>query len=311
MIKTLGTFARIWGRSLDKFGQSFQGSAVYVETLVPQTQYVAHNDKSPTVSNICFVAPSARLVGDVAVADRASVWYSASARAEGAKITIGMKANIQDGAVLHATDKAVSIGNSVTVGPCATVTNGSTLEDGCMVGTNSIVDGSTIGKGSVLSANSNLEPGTKVPAGQLWSGNPAQYLRDVSPEEMNILTSNADDLSELASMHAEESSKSFSQIMEERAKFKELKEKLGRDSIQNPTINYFDDRPGTYIHVFYHAHTVYLTIYKHTNILYNDFLQQQLQVLSSIKKKLVMLHILKSAKRKLMKEHLIVIKVYV
>ena len=57
MIKTLGTFARIWGRSLDKFGQSFQGSAVYVETLVPQTQYVAHNDKSPTVSNICFVAP--------------------------------------------------------------------------------------------------------------------------------------------------------------------------------------------------------------------------------------------------------------
>ena len=56
MLKTLGTFARIWGRSLDKFGQSFQGSAVYVETLVPQTQYVAHNDKSPTVSNICFVA---------------------------------------------------------------------------------------------------------------------------------------------------------------------------------------------------------------------------------------------------------------
>ena len=112
-------------------------------------------------------------------------------------------------------------------------------------------------------------------------------------------------------MHAEESSKSFSQIMEERAKFKELKEKLGRDSIQNPTINYFDDRPGTYIHIFYHAHAVYLTIYKHTNILYNNFLQQQLQVLSSIKKKLVMLHILKSAKRKLMKEHLIVIKVYV
>jgi hypothetical protein len=99
-----------------------------------------------------------------------------------------------------------------------------------------------------LSANSNLEPGTKVPAGQLWSGNPAQYLRDVSPEEMNILTSNADDLSELASMHAVESSKSFSQIMEERAKFKELKEKLGRDSIQNPTINYFDDRPGVIFH---------------------------------------------------------------
>eukprot|EP00943_MAST-04B_sp_MAST-4B-sp1_P000644 g644.t1 len=243
MLKTLGTFARVWGRSLDKFGQSFQGSAVYVETLVPQTTYVAHNDKSPTVSNICFVAPSARLVGDVAVADRASVWYSASARAEGARISIGMKANIQDGAVLHATNKPVSIGNSVTVGPCATVTNGSTLEDGCMVGTNSIVDGSTIGKGSVLSANSNLEPGTKVPPGQLWSGNPAKYVRDVIPEEMNILISNADELSELASMHAEESSKSFSQIMEERAKFKELKEKLGRDSIQNPTFNYFDDRP--------------------------------------------------------------------
>ena len=259
MLKSLGTFARVWGRSLDKLGQSFQGSAVYVETLMPQTTYVSHNDKSPSVSSICFVAPSARLVGDVSVADRASVWYSASAKAEGAQISIGEKSNIQDGAMLHAADKAISIGNSVTVGPCAAITNGSKLEDGCMVGTNSIVDGSVVGKGSVLSANSRLEPGTNVPAGQLWGGSPAKFVRDVTQEEMNILRGNADELSQLASMHAEESSKSFSQIMAERAKYKELKEKLGRDSIQNPTINYFDDRPGKYTHVpkYFHQHGIF------------------------------------------------------
>ena len=259
MLKSLGTFARVWGRSLDKLGQSFQGSAVYVETLMPQTTYVSHNDKSPSVSSICFVAPSARLVGDVSVADRASVWYSASAKAEGAQISIGEKSNIQDGAMLHAADKAINIGNSVTVGPCAAITNGSKLEDGCMVGTNSIVDGSVVGKGSVLSANSRLEPGTNVPAGQLWGGSPAKFVRDVTQEEMNILRGNADDLSQLASMHAEESSKSFSQIMAERAKYKELKEKLGRDSIQNPTINYFDDRPGKYTHVpkYFHQHGIF------------------------------------------------------
>ena len=145
---------------------------------------------------------------------------------------IGEKSNIQDGAMLHAADKAINIGNSVTVGPCAAITNGSKLEDGCMVGTNSIVDGSIVGKGSVLSANSRLEPGTNVPAGQLWGGSPAKFVRDVTQEEMNILRGNADELSQLASMHAEESSKSFSQIMAERAKYKELKEKLGRDSIR-------------------------------------------------------------------------------
>ena len=78
-----------------------------------------------------------------------------------------------------------------------------------------------IGKDRIVS-QLNLEPGTKVPAGQVWSGNPAQYLRDVNPEEMNILTSLM--IGELASMHAEESSKSFS--TGERAKFKELKKNL-------------------------------------------------------------------------------------
>ena len=53
--------------------------------------------------------------------------------------------------------------------------------------------------------------------------------------------------------------------MEERAKFKELKEKLGRDSIQNPTINYFDDRPGTYIYIFSIVHIP--CILQYTNIL--------------------------------------------
>lgn len=44
--------------------------------------------------------------------------------------------------------------------------------------------GSYVEEGSILGANSVLRPFQRIPHGQVWAGNPAKYLRDVSEEEL-------------------------------------------------------------------------------------------------------------------------------
>lgn len=35
-------------------------------------------------------------------------------------------------------------------------------------------------------ANSVVPPGRLIPAGQLWGGNPVEYIRDLTPKEIGI-----------------------------------------------------------------------------------------------------------------------------
>ena len=45
--------------------------------------------------------------------------------------------------------------------------------------------GCFIGSNSMIAAGSVLLPGTLVPQGQLWAGNPAVYIRDIRAEEID------------------------------------------------------------------------------------------------------------------------------
>lgn len=38
-------------------------------------------------------------------------------------------------------------------------------------------------KGAMVAAGAVVEPGTVIPAGQIWGGSPAKYLRDLQPDE--------------------------------------------------------------------------------------------------------------------------------
>ena len=56
------------------------------------------------------------------------------------------------------------------------------IEDGAFIGANSIIlKGVTIGKHSVIGAGSVVTK--SVPAGQIWAGNPAKYIKDVIEDE--------------------------------------------------------------------------------------------------------------------------------
>ena len=73
---------------------------------------------SPHIGKNVFVAPTAAVIGDVTTKDGASIWFSSVVRGDDMPITIGFNTNIQDGAVIHSTEKvaATVIGDNVVVG---------------------------------------------------------------------------------------------------------------------------------------------------------------------------------------------------
>lgn len=247
-------------------GVSLQGSAVYVETLVPSTRIVAHEGKEPTVGEETFIAPNASVIGDVKVGSRAAVWYGAVVRGDRAPISIGAGTSVQERAVVASAsqgNQATTIGDSVVIGVGAQVA-GCTVRNGSLVGVGASMEpGSTVEAGAVLAAGSVLPAGGKVPSGQLWSGNPAAYLRDLTAEEQASLLSGAADLSTLAAHHGVEVDKSIEQIESEKEHRKEQMLR-GGDTIMNPNPNFFEERPGVIFHQEEPGNVTYQSVDQHT-----------------------------------------------
>ncbi len=113
-----------------------------------------------------------------------TVWFNAVVRGDVNAIVMGDQVNIQDGAVVHCTYQKTKtiIGNNVSIAHNAIV-HGCTIEDEVLIGMGAIVmDGAVIGKNSIIGAGAIVTQNTKVPPGTVWAGNPAKYIKDVSPE---------------------------------------------------------------------------------------------------------------------------------
>ena len=148
--------------------------------------------RAPRVDPTAFVAPGAVLIGDVEIGPDASVWYNCVLRADVNHIRVGARSNIQDGSVLHVDSPRPGspaglptlIGEDVLIGHMAMV-HGCILHDRAFVGLGAIVmDGCEIESGGMLAAGALLAPGRRIPAGQLWAGRPAKYVRDLSEAEL-------------------------------------------------------------------------------------------------------------------------------
>jgi len=81
-------------------------------------------------------------------------------------------------------DGSTIVGHHATVGHSCLL-RGATVEEGCVVGMGCrMMEGAYMEKGSQLGANSTLERGQRVPAGQLWAGSPAKFVRVLSGEDI-------------------------------------------------------------------------------------------------------------------------------
>lgn len=143
------------------------------------------NGKTPRIHESAFVAPGAVVIGDVEIGPEASIWYNCVLRGDVNHIRVGARSNIQDGSVVHVeSDEGdggcpTIIGDDVLIGHMAMI-HGCTLMDRAFVGLGAVVmNGCAIESDAMLAAGALLSPGRRVPAGQLWAGRPAKFMRDL------------------------------------------------------------------------------------------------------------------------------------
>ncbi|OQR84644.1 hypothetical protein ACHHYP_13114 [Achlya hypogyna] len=207
----LGRCVRETGQAMDRLGLRVLGSNEAREKFSRHRQIMNLYDKVPNVAFDSWVAPSASVIGDVEICNDASVWYGVVIRGDLNKVSIGNRTNIQDRTVIHTSSTTTpglapgaSIGNDVTVGH-GCILYSCTIENNCLIGMGSIVlDGALVESNSILAAGTVVPPGRRIPSGQLWAGSPAQYVRDVTEDEIADLTKQAAEYKNLAATHSDE-----------------------------------------------------------------------------------------------------------
>ena len=175
------------------------------------TTILAYGGKTPAIDASAFVAPGCRLIGDIEIGPEASIWYNCVLRGDVNRIRIGARTNIQDGSVLHVDSPRPGheaghptlIGEEVLIGHMAMV-HGCILHDRAFVGLGAIVmDGCEIESDAMLAAGALLTQGKRIPAGQLWAGRPAKYIRDLGEADFVGMRAGVAHYVALAKLHAE------------------------------------------------------------------------------------------------------------
>lgn len=171
---------------------------------------LAFGGKAPRIHESAFVAPGARIVGDVEIGPEASIWYNCVLRGDINRIVIGARSNLQDGAIVHvegprpgAEGLPTIVGEDVLVGHMA-ILHGCVVEERAFVGMGAIVmDDCRLGAGAMLAAGAMLTPGKTVPEAQLWTGRPAAFRRELTGREREAMARQTLHYVENARRHAE------------------------------------------------------------------------------------------------------------
>ena len=143
---------------------------------------------APEVAASAWVADSAEVMGNVQLAEDASIWFGAVLRGDCESITIGEGSNIQDASVLHADlGKPLVVGRHVTVGH-QVMLHGCTIGDESLIGIGAIVlNGAKIGRHCLVGAGALVTEGKEFPDGSMIIGSPAKAVRQLTPEQIEGL----------------------------------------------------------------------------------------------------------------------------
>ena len=143
---------------------------------------------TPRIADSAWVADSAQVMGNVELAEDASVWFGTVIRGDTETIRIGRRTNIQDMCVLHAdVGMPLTLGEDVTVGH-QVMLHGCTIGDGSLIGIGAVVlNGATIGKGCLVGAGALVTEGKEFPDGCMILGSPARVVRQLTPEQLQGL----------------------------------------------------------------------------------------------------------------------------
>ena len=154
--------------------------------------YTLGTDSPSTVGDDYFVAPTAAVIGRVALGREANVWFGAVLRGDVNTIEIGEGTNIQDNAVVHVDGDAPTwIGAHVTVGHSAVV-HGCTVGDYSLIGIGAtILSHAKIGRFCLVGAGALITERKEFPDRSLIIGVPARRVRELTDAEIASLEKSA------------------------------------------------------------------------------------------------------------------------
>ena len=156
-----------------------------------QGSLFSFNGLTPRLDPASYVAPGARLIGEVRLGPWASVWFNAVLRGDLAGIEIGEGSNVQDLTTVHvegAGERApgspalgVRIGRYTTVGHNCVI-HSCEIGDDCLIGMNAtLMNGVVIGHGSIVGAGALVLEDMVAPPFSLLTGAPARVRKTYAP----------------------------------------------------------------------------------------------------------------------------------
>ena len=149
--------------------------------------------KSPQLGDGAWVADSAQVIGNVELAEGASIWFGCVLRGDNETIRIGRNSNVQDLSMLH-SDLGVplTIGENVTIGH-QVMLHGCTIGDNSLIGIEAVVlNNAKIGRNCIVGAGSVVTEGKEFPDNSLIFGSPAKVMRTLDDAAVARLKANAD-----------------------------------------------------------------------------------------------------------------------
>ena len=157
------------------------------------------------IEDSIVICPGAQVFGDVELNENVSIWHGAILRGDTDSITIGKNSNVQDNCVDHCTEGfPVEIGENVSVGHGAVV-HGCKLDDNVLIGMNAtVLNGAHISKNSIVGAGAVVSEGKEFPENSLILGVPAKAVKELSPEQVEMIQNNADNYVRLSKQYKED-----------------------------------------------------------------------------------------------------------
>jgi carbonic anhydrase/acetyltransferase-like protein (isoleucine patch superfamily) len=147
---------------------------------------------TPQAEGEHWIADSASVIGRVILKRNASVWFNAVLRGDNDPITVGENSNVQDGTIIH-TDvgQPTTIGKNVTIGH-KVILHGCIIGENTLIGMGSVLlNGAKIGKNCLIGANTLITENKVIPDGSMVMGSPGKVVRELTPEQIQMITGSA------------------------------------------------------------------------------------------------------------------------
>ncbi|MFC4619128.1 gamma carbonic anhydrase family protein [Camelliibacillus cellulosilyticus] len=143
---------------------------------------------SPTIHDSVYIAEGAKIIGNVSIGERSSVWFNTVIRGDEGPITIGKRVNIQDNCMVHLYEQyPVVLEDGVSIGHNAII-HGAIIRKGALIGMGAtVLDGAEIGEQAFVAAGALVPPGKKIPPRTMVMGAPGKVIRDLTERDLETL----------------------------------------------------------------------------------------------------------------------------